>query len=255
MSARRYQIFLPIVLLLVAVVLNKVGDFQMGRLERASVDKYGFMEHPLPQDYAMARYLDYGLNAPAWLLSVKMPFLFSRQERFSCCGFMRSEKDWEYLILVVVMWYIIGGILDRRRTYQDRSKTSQSSIWRNGLARVLCGLYGAFLCYSVLEFYQPPWNYPRWFVVPLALWGVAMILASVYPVSPVRAKNWYRVLAGFVAVAGVFYIEAGTHLYEYRALVGAWSVAMFFCWGMLAMVGSAYLFRVSTKLQNHPNLE
>ena len=243
----RFAALLPMLMLVLAILSDTTGDSQEKRLVQANVGRYGYRE-ALPAYYAIARYLDYGLNAPAWLLSVKMPFFFPKQDT-SCCGFISGEKDWEYLAFVVTTWYLIGKLLDRRRAHADPGKFSGSS-WRSRATRGLCGLYGAFLCYSVLEFYESPWNYPRWFVVPVALWGAGLILASVYPFSAARMKNWYRVLSGFVAVAGVFYIEAGAQLYKYRVSFGAWSVAMFFAWGVLAIMSSAYLFRMSNKSLN-----
>jgi len=234
-------------MLVLAILLDTTGDFQERRLAQANVGRYGYRE-ALPPYYAIARYLDYGLNAPAWLLSVNMPFIFPKRD-VSCCGFIGGEKDWQYLAFVVIMWYLIGRLLDRRRAHADPERFS-GPAWQSRAARGACGLYGVFLCYSVLKFYEPPWDYPRWFVVPVALWGVGIILASIYPFSSATMKYWYRVLSGFVAVAAIFYMEAGAQLYKYRNSFGAWSVAMFFVWGIVAIISGAYLFRMSTKPLN-----
>jgi len=189
--------------------------------------------------------MDYGLNAPAWLLSETIPFVFPARAQ-SCCGFIKSEKDWEYLVFVVLMWYLIGMQLDKRRTRQEIDKPA-GRIWLSRVLRGLCGLYGTFLGYSAVEFYLDlggP-DYPCFLVVSAALWGAALILASVYPFSPVRRKTWYRVLGAFIATAGVFYCEAAVHLYRFRASFGVSTVAMLAIWGAATIVGGFYLLKLS----------
>jgi len=246
MVKRKFAILLPILMLIFAILLDAAGDSQRNKLVQANVGRYGYRED-LPAQFALARYMGYGINAPAWLISIKTPFIVSSQANVSCCGFIKNEKDLEYLIFLVLMWHLIGRLLDRRNVYPDASRRSTSSVWRARLIRGVCGLYGAYLIYSVVLFYQPPWNYPRWFLVPVALWGAAMIAASIYPISPARMKYWYRLLGLFIVLAGVFYTEAGMQLYRYRSSFGVGSVAMFFVWGIFAMIAGSYLVKNSTR--------
>jgi hypothetical protein len=240
-NAIRFRLLLPILLVAISMLLDRMGDSQMNRVTQANVKKYGFLEHPVPEDYAVARFIEYTFSAPAWLLSVKIPYIFSTQKNFRCCGFIRSEKDWEYLVLVAVMWYLIGELMDRHGVRKSRR------VWLSYVMRCLLGCYGAYLCYSVTEFYQVPWSYPLWFVVPLTLWGLGIVFGAIYPFSPARSKHWYGVLGGFILLAGIFYIDAGARIYRYRSFFGASAGVIFFLCGVIAIAGSAYLFRRSMK--------
>src|SRR5262245_20450540 len=142
----RFRVWLPVLLVLAAIILDKTGDMQLLRLVHQNVAKYGRMEHPLPNDYAIARYMDYGVNAPAWVLSSRAPFL-PGTANFSWFGVIRTDMDWEYLILVAVMWYLIGGRLDKWGSAQY-SDTSSDRTLLSIINRIVLALYGIFLCYS-----------------------------------------------------------------------------------------------------------
>src|ERR1700694_591948 len=190
----RFRVLLPLLLLVLSITLGKIGNSQRHRLVQSVASKYGSMEHPLPSYYAVVTYLGYGLNAPAWLLSIETPFLFPSNADLSCCGFMETEKDWQYLILVVVMWFMIGMLLDKKGIQGAGS-------WLRIMIRGASGFYGLFLCYSAVEYYLLPWNYPRWFVAPMALWGATLILGSIYPLSMTRKKTWYHVISAFIILS------------------------------------------------------
>jgi hypothetical protein len=248
----RFRILLPILLLVLSIVLDKAGDLQMNRLSQLNINKYDFMEHPLPQDYAIARYIDYGLNSPAWLLSQKLPSIFPQNVAAACCGFIRGEADWEYFSLVVLTWFLIGLRLDKRRSYQETEKPA-GDIWLSRVLRGLCGFFGLFLCYSAIELYlAPAWNYPRWVVVPVGLWGAALILGSLYPFSPARTKTWSRALGIFIVTAGVFYSEAAIRLFRFRSSFGVSTVALLSVWGVAAIIGGAYLLAHAGKALKQP---
>ena len=236
----RFRILLPILFLVLSIALGKAGDWQMSRLVQLNINKYGFMEHSLPQDYAIARYIDYGLNSPAWLLSQKLPSILPQDASVACCWFIRGEADWEYFSLVVLTWFLIGLRMDKRRNNQETIKSA--GIWLSWGLRGLCGFYGLFLCYSAIELYlAPAWNYPRWVVVPVGLWGTALILGGVYPFSSARMNTWSRILGVLIAIAGLFYCEAAVQLFRFRSSFGVSTVVLLSVWGIAAITAGTYL--------------
>jgi hypothetical protein len=246
-----FCLLLPVMVLLLSLSLDKIGDSQRTRLVRANVGRYGYRED-LPSYYAIARYMDYGLNSPAWLLSQKLPSILPQNMDAACCGFIRGETDWEYFSLVVLTWFLIGTQLGKRGTYQ-RTDKSVRGVWLRWVLRSLCGIYGLFLCYSAVELYLvPTWNYPRWVVVPVALWGGLLVFGSLYPLSLSRLKTWHRILGVAVATAGVFYCEAAVQLFRFRSSFGVSTVALLSIWGIAAIIGGVYLLVRSRKLVKQP---
>lgn len=239
----RFRILFPILILLVSIALDKAGDSQRTKLVQANTGRYGYRED-LPAQYAIARFVGYGINAPAWALSTKVPFVVPETADLACCGFIKSEQDWAYFIGVVAMWYIIGAMLDKRRAASKPARLG----WLRAISSGGKTLYGGFLLYSGVRFYQPPWNYPRWFVVPIALWGMALIIGGIFPPLGAKVRYWYVILGGFVITAGAFYIEAGVELYRYRAFFGMGSVTLLFASGAAAVLMGMHMVKLSARV-------
>ena len=242
MSANmRFRILLPILMLALSVSMFRLGEAQMTKLvqEEISHSRYGVAEHPLPACYALGRYMDYGRNAPAWLLSFEMPSLLPASLDSSCCGFIRGEKDWEYFLLVAAMWCGIGAWLDKHRIVAQGGKP-EGPKWVSFTLRGVCGLYGAALWYEAVVLYPEPGL--CWLPHSMALWGTSLIFVSLYPYSSDRRRAWHLVFGTLIAVWGLLDLYLAVRLWRYRDAFSIWSVAMFCGWGVALLVVSLYLF-------------
>jgi hypothetical protein len=129
-----------------------LGDLQARNLVTA-----GGLFEGLPAEAAVARYVDYALNAPAWAT-----LLEQRGMRWSKSTYW-SGRDLRYFLAVGVMWYVVGLWLDHKL---NRTTTANSNYNRMS-ARVFaiaCATYGIFVCSSVLRGYGT--GQCLWFVVP-----------------------------------------------------------------------------------------
>ena len=60
----RFRLVLPVLSVILAVILLRVGDMQIEKfLDGRRPGRGG---EPVPDSYARAKYFDYALNAPAW---------------------------------------------------------------------------------------------------------------------------------------------------------------------------------------------
>jgi hypothetical protein len=211
-------------MLLLSIGLTAFGEAQRDAMIHHVVAKYGFIEHPLPEDYAVTTFLAYGISAPAWLLAV------------NALSFISFDPP--FFSSVVVMWFVIGLILDINAARGDRH------VWK--AIRAGCALYGLLLCYSAWKYYfSPPWHYPRFFIVPVTLWGLTLIFEGVYPFLSNRKKVWYRVISTFLIVSAIFDFEAASRLYNFRTSFGMTTIVFLFVWGLILLGCSIYLFAVS----------
>jgi hypothetical protein len=172
----------------------------------------------------------YGISAPAWLLATNV---------LSFLPFHAPARaySWTFFASVAVMWFVIGLILDMNAARGDRR------MW--SAIRGAYALYGLLLCYSAWKYYFSPWHYPRFFIVPVTLWGLTLIFAGLYPFLPNRKKVWYRVISAFLMVSAIFDFEAARRLYNFRTSFGMTTIVFLFVWGLILLGCSIYLFAVS----------
>lgn len=237
-------------MLILSVTMQRAGEIQLIWVfqQGASHSRRGTQEHPLPNFYAFGRYMDYGLNAPAWALSSELPF-FLPSGLETCCGFIPGERGWEYLILVAAMWFGIGAWLDKRRTGLPRRK-GDGPKWLSFALRAICGLGGAFLWYAAVESFRSQGS--GWFEFKVALWGTGLILASLYPPYPTRDRLWRVLLGILVALFGLMDCYGGVRIYQYRSGFGVWSSILMFIWGVAFLVISAYMVLGSQSKSSQP---
>jgi len=96
----RLRILLPLVSVILAVVLFRVGDMQIKKI--LDVRRQDRFAEPVPDAYARARYFDYAINAPAWAtLGEKRGTLWPRSKPW--------ERNLRYFLAVIVMWYLVGS--------------------------------------------------------------------------------------------------------------------------------------------------
>jgi hypothetical protein len=60
----RFRFVLPVLSIILAVILFRVGDMQIEKILDGRRPDRG--SEPVPDSYARAKYFDYALNAPAW---------------------------------------------------------------------------------------------------------------------------------------------------------------------------------------------
>lgn len=175
----RFRFLLPLMSVLLGVVLFRLGDLQV----RKAVVEAGGAPEGMRMEVAQARYVDYALNAPAWVIvREEHGMLWSPSTYF-------TGQDLRYFIAVIVMWYLIGLLLDKR----VGRKKSVSEKPRPGLRRILalaCSLYGLWICFSQvpdiiqLVRYIKSYGWPNlrwsWFMATVLAWGLGLILAGLF---------------------------------------------------------------------------
>lgn len=161
----------------------------------------GGLEEPLQKEAAIARYVDYALNAPAWALAEDPKIKLWSPSTYW------TGHDLHYFLAVGAIWYLIGYKLDKRLIAKDTKRVYEVRWWNKALAWV-CLVYGLFTCYSV--FPQKPYpeplmhfflvvfdtmlhgKYGWWLQLGLA-WGVGLIFIGFYWLfryrSPARSNQ------------------------------------------------------------------
>jgi len=133
----------------------------------------------LPFEAAVARYVDYALNAPAWAT-----LLEQRGMRWSWSTYW-SGRDLRYFLAVAVMWYLLGFWLDKRLNRTTIANSDHNGMRARAFA-MACAAYGIFVCSSVLRDLVPVKAYglwfpnlrPFWFVAAVLAWGMGLIWAG-----------------------------------------------------------------------------
>lgn len=168
----RLRIILPVVSILLGVGLFHLGDLQARNLVTAA----GGLFEGLPAEAAVARYVDYALNAPAWAT-----LLEQRGMRWSKSTYWRG-RDLRYFLAVAVMWYLLGLWLDHKLNRTITANSDHNGMPARAFA-IACATYGIFVCSSVLRDLVPVKAYgfwfpnfrPFWFVASVLAWGAALI--------------------------------------------------------------------------------
>lgn len=161
----RLGLLLPILNVVIALALFRLGYQEAQRAH----------QEPLPA-LERARYVNYALNVPAWAAQSVTPWMLHINEGVTYWKAMETERDWWYLLYVILMWYYIGLRLDKYRT-GDVTSEHKNSISRAVLRRVFLLLYGIFICFRAFTI---PWYLEPWFIVAAIGWGVALIIGNLY---------------------------------------------------------------------------
>jgi hypothetical protein len=99
------------------------------------------------------------LNIPAWAAQSVTPWILHINEDVAW-ETMETERDWCYLLYVILMWYYIGRRLDERRRGDIVSEHKKSTSWTFH-RRVFLLLYGLFICFRAFSI---PWYLEHWFM-------------------------------------------------------------------------------------------
>lgn len=123
-----------------------------------------------------ARYVDYALNIPAWAAQSVTPSMFHINKGVTYWKAMETERDWWYMLYVILMWYYIGMRLDGRQpggAVGENKKITRWGVFR----RILLLFYGIFICFRAFTI---PWYLEPWFIAAALGWGVALIIGNLY---------------------------------------------------------------------------
>ncbi len=167
---RRYfgihmRLLLPALNVLLALALFRLGHQEAQRAH----------QEPLPA-LERARYVDYALNIPAWAAQSVTPWMLHINERVTYWKAMETERDWWYMLYVILMWYYVGMRLDEHRPGDVVSGNKKSTRWAF-LRRVFLLLFGIFICFRA---FMIPWYLEHWFIAAAVAWGVALIIGNFY---------------------------------------------------------------------------
>lgn len=173
----RFQLVLPSVSVILAVVLIRAGDMQIRKI--VEIRRHHRGAEPVPDSYARARYFDYALNAPAWAaLGDQRGMLWSEGNRWG--PYLR------YLLAVIGMWYLLGFLIDKRLEAR-KAEDARPRSWHVLVITALGLPYGLFLCRLMVSEFQPLrdygyWlplrKYEPWFIALVLAWGIGLIWAG-----------------------------------------------------------------------------
>ena len=176
-AQRRFRFILPLLLLVLSIFLTIWGDAYRQGIIDGVVNKYGYLEEPMPQNVAFGRFLAYALNAPAYVASMSMPFIFHVRR----WHFIHGEKDWWYFTFILVSWYAVGRTIDR--LMGGLAPSLRGFQRRIVLLCIGFIVFGLFISFEAIKLYQPPCNYARWFEIAVFSWGALIIVWSSYSLS------------------------------------------------------------------------
>lgn len=244
-----FRLALPIIFLVISVAMASLGEAQLNRILRNA-----HPTEPLPNWFAVAKFVDYADNAPAWVAAMNMPNLPLGERLVSNPDvplpqdwYWRKylyELDWWYGLFLVVMWFLIGAVLDVRRD-EKRFARFQTHRWRNRLLLLLCVPYGALM--SLWALY--PIDYEGFLRIAVFAWGIALMFVGVCPVSVAGGRAWRFCFGTLFAMVGVFEFWFGSYLCLVAwptHLLRPWlpSICTILIWGaVLAAIGFYLVLR------------
>lgn len=159
------RILLPVLNLAIAVALFRAGHQQAQRAH----------QEPIPM-IETARYAEYALNIPAWAAQSVTPWMLHINEGGTYWETMETERDWWYMLYLILMWYYIGRRLDGHASGDVVAGNRKSISWLF-LRRVFLLSYGIFICFRVFTI---PWYLERWFIAAAIGWGIALVIGNLY---------------------------------------------------------------------------
>jgi hypothetical protein len=248
------RIALPLIFLVVAIILEKVGDLQYQGIMRLGAPQ----EHPVDATWARDSFVGYALNAPAWAAWWQLPRLLSHLGDRVWDTYLRvsswsepSSRVLEYGFLVVVQWCGIGFLLDKRKR-SEAARIAGILSWRQRLLWFFCLLYGGFLCYMAQDSYYGSNGY-AWFAVCVSVWAGVFTLGSIHVLSQDGARFWGGAARVFCVVYSTVAVSANLLFFvssqEYKFLLyGKWLALVLLALGLAALSESLYwLLRMRAK--------
>jgi len=249
----RFRVILPAAFLVLSIVLATVGDWQRQRV----IDSVGRgAVHGVPQRVAVARFMDYAINAPAWIATWQIPNFINH---FPSWGIMSTEFDWRYLLLVCITWYLIGAMIDRKRSSPPRVIPV---AWKRVLGVLATG-YGIFMCRDVAPL---EWWFDPWFIDCVFLWGFFLTVAALVSLLRVSGsdsgrgqlhqaidstgRNWMllrEVLYFLVGVGALLGAFSWAHDYFYILDGDVRTASLLFLQCLLLLASGAVLLLTSVK--------
>jgi hypothetical protein len=181
----RFRLALPLLNVILGAVLFWVGDLQ---IERVAETCGPHCTEGVPDDFATAKYVDYALNAPAWIFrqeaQVRMFWAPDIRQWIKYRGSRWGGLDLWYFLAVVVMWYCLGLWLDNRFGSPRPKTTKKTKAWLH-LFAFACMSYGFFMWWRIYPQFVPLRRYGHWLplrqypdfsIAAVVLWGGAMVV-------------------------------------------------------------------------------
>lgn len=159
------RLLLPILNVVIVLVLFRVGYQQA---QRAHQEPFPALER--------ARYVDYALNIPAWAAQSVTPWMFHINEGVTYWKAMQTERDWWYVLYVILMWYHIGLHFDHHRPKCEDKGREKITRWVY-FKRVFLLFFGIFICFRAFTI---PWYLEPWFIAAALGWGIPLIIGNLY---------------------------------------------------------------------------
>ncbi len=200
----RLGIVLPLFFLVAAAVLNKTGDMQWSRVMRAGAPQ----EHPVDFTFARDFFVGTAINAPASVVSDAFTqFLYSTSPGAWLAFVTYTKKlsdlfgPWEYFLLVVALWRMIGTWLDRWRATLA-GQPSKAIGWKSRVLGILGAALGAILCVIAEQSYDSR-RYELWYVLALMVWATVLTMGSIHFLSRDKARIAGAAIRIFFVVLGI----------------------------------------------------
>lgn len=195
------RVVLPVTLLLISATLNYYGQLQYDSVRHVGA-------HREEETFGRDWFVGYAINAPAYVACralVRIPSfndglwdLYIQLPRSVTQALDRIE----YFGSVLLLWFLIGAAIDRRRGLKGEPLPSGLS-WRRRSGWMACVLGGGFLCaLAVGAIYEPRSWQETWFLFAILLWGTLLIAIG----SRILTNDTgYRAIVGrvFSAMIGV----------------------------------------------------
>jgi len=236
----RFRAMLPIMFFALSIIMSRLGDAQLTRNLRAV--------HGARNDSAVATFVDYANNAPAWAAAVVVPPALIGDPLYGDAVY--DFQRW-YRAFLLVMWFLIGFQLDRWHS-PVRIAPSGSSRWGKRIFAALLVFWGVCVCYAGVATAR---FYDLWFCVPVQAWGVGLIFVGLCPVSAAGGRARRIFFGTLLALLGVFECWAGASIYEtlwVPAIRQAWlsSEITIFAWGAVLFIVGLYLLLRRAKVDS-----
>ena len=168
---------LPSVLLLVTGALHHSGTRQWEAVAQAGTPQQHIVSTTFGRDW----FVGYAINAPAYVVSHLLGLipswnygvweLYIQLPR----SFTQALERIEYFGSVLLLWFLIGAAIDRRRGLKGEPLSSALS-WQRRAGWMSCILGGGFLCVlAVGAIYESRSEPETWFLFAILLWGTLLI--------------------------------------------------------------------------------
>jgi len=195
-----------------------------------------------PPDNAVSQFVDFAINAPAWVAASIIGERFHID--WTHTWIAGDLWEWLYRLFVLVMWLLIARGLQR---WSDRERIGQMAprAWPKRALDVCYAAYGVFILVTAVRNGLPPEGHSAWFTVAVAAWGVALLFMGVCPLSAAHARNWTFFFGAMGILLGTFEAYWGI-----RALVSMLSLhfrtympgpIVMVAWAVMLILGGSYL--------------